>query len=110
MLMPKRMKYRKQYRGRMRGYSQRGNAVNQAGNVLENFVAEGPYQDSEYTFINALVPPAGVRWRPDTTYFPIPWLLSSRGYGVLLDNDELSYHRIGTGAEAARCGQSARIA
>jgi large subunit ribosomal protein L16 len=29
MLMPKRMKYRKQYRGRMTGYSQRGNAVNQ---------------------------------------------------------------------------------
>ena len=29
MLMPKRMKYRKQYRGRMRGYSQRGNTVNQ---------------------------------------------------------------------------------
>ena len=28
MLMPKRMKYRKQYRGRMRGYSQRGNTVN----------------------------------------------------------------------------------
>ncbi len=29
MLMPKRMKYRKQYRGRMTGYSQRGNTVNQ---------------------------------------------------------------------------------
>lgn len=29
MLMPKRMKYRKQFRGRMSGYSQRGNAVNQ---------------------------------------------------------------------------------
>ena len=29
MLMPKRMKYRKQYRGRMRGYSQRGKTVNQ---------------------------------------------------------------------------------
>ena len=29
MLMPKRMKYRKQYRGWMRGYSQRGNTVNQ---------------------------------------------------------------------------------
>jgi large subunit ribosomal protein L16 len=29
MLMPKRAKYRKQYRGRMRGYSQRGNTVNQ---------------------------------------------------------------------------------
>ncbi len=66
--------------------------------MLENYVAEGPYQDSEYTFINLLVPPAGVRWRPDTTYFPIPWLLSSRGYGVLLDNDEISYHRLDTGA------------
>lgn len=83
------------------GFGERGNAVNQAGNVLENFVAEGPYQDSEYVFINAVVPPAGVRWRPDTTYFPIPWLLSSRGYGVLLDNDELSYHRIGTGEQSA---------
>ena len=29
MLMPKRMKYRKQYRGRMTGYSRRGNTVNQ---------------------------------------------------------------------------------
>jgi large subunit ribosomal protein L16 len=29
MLMPKRAKYRKQVRGRMRGYSQRGNTVNQ---------------------------------------------------------------------------------
>ena len=41
------------------------------------------------------------RWRPDTTYFPIPWLLSSRGYGVLLDNDEISYHRIGSPAADA---------
>jgi len=76
------------------GFGERGNAVNQAGNVLENYVAEGPYQDAEYAFINVVVPPWGVRWRPDTTYFPIPWLLSSRGYGVLLDNDELSYHRL----------------
>jgi alpha-glucosidase len=76
------------------GFGERGNAVNQAGNVLEHYVAEGPYQDAEYTFINLLVPPAGVRWRADATYFPMPWLLSSRGYGVLLDNDELSYHRL----------------
>lgn len=76
------------------GFGERGNAVNQSGNIIENYVAEGPYQDFEYTFINAVVPPAGVRWRPDTTYFPIPWLLSSRGYGVLLDNNELSYYRL----------------
>lgn len=29
MLMPKRAKYRKQFRGRMQGYSQRGSSVNQ---------------------------------------------------------------------------------
>lgn len=80
------------------GFGERGNAVNQAGNVIENYVAEGPYQDSEYTFINALVPPQGVRWRPDATYYPIPWLLSSRGYGVLLDNDEISFHRLAANA------------
>lgn len=80
------------------GFGERGNAVNQSGTVLENYVAEGPYQDSEYTFINLLVPPWGVRWRPDTTYYPVPWLLSSRGYGVLLDNDEISYHRLAADA------------
>jgi alpha-glucosidase len=83
---------------RFTGFGERGNAVNQSGNVLENYVAEGPYQNSEYAFINVVVPPWGVRWRPDTTYFPVPWLLSSRGYGVLLDNDELSYHRLAADA------------
>ena len=78
------------------GFGERGNAVDQSGRTLENYVAEGPYQDAEYRIINAVVPTWGVRWRRDATYFPIPWLLSSRGYGILLDNDELSYHRIGT--------------
>jgi len=27
---------------------------------------------------------------PDATYFPIPWLLSTRGYGILLARDETS--------------------
>lgn len=79
---------------RFAGFGERGNAVNQSGNTLENYVAEGPYQDSEYPLIELFVPPPGLRWRPDTTYYPIPWLLSSRGYGVLLDNDEISYHRL----------------
>ncbi len=86
---------------RFLGFGERGNAVNQAGNVIENYVAEGPYQDSEYSLINLFVPPWGVRWRPDTTYFPIPWLLSSRGYGVLLDNDEMSYHQLDSGTDAS---------
>ena len=53
-------------------------------------MAEGPYQDAENTLINAFVPPAGFDPRPDATYFPIPWLLSTKGYGVLVDSDDTS--------------------
>ena len=77
------------------GFGERSNAVNQAGWALEHYVADGPYYDeAEYTIMGAVLPDWGTRWRPDTTYFPIPWLLSSRGYGVLIDNDEMSYHRV----------------
>ena len=30
------------------------------------------------------------------TYFPMPWLLSTSGYGVLVENLETSYFRLGT--------------
>ena len=76
------------------GFGERSNSVNQAGGTLEHYVGEGPYQDKEYPLITTVVPKWGIRWRKDATYFPIPWLLSSRGYGVLIDNDELSYHRL----------------
>ncbi len=86
---------------RLTGFGERGNAVDQAGNTIENFVAEGPYRDEEYPIVNGVIPRWGIRWRPDTTYYPIPWLLSSRGYGVLLDNDEISYHRLKSDAADA---------
>lgn len=79
------------------GFGERSNAVNQAGWTLEHYVADGPYyNEAEYTIMEALLPPWGTRWRPESTYFPIPWLLSSRGYGVSIDNDEMSYHRLGS--------------
>ena len=40
--------------------------------------------------------PQGFRARDDATYYPVPWLLSSRGYGVLLDGDETSAFHLGT--------------
>ena len=76
------------------GFGERSNAVAQSG-VVENYVADGPYQSEEYPFLNAFVPPWGLRERDDTTYFPIPWLLSTAGYGVLLDSHETSYFRLG---------------
>lgn len=84
------------------GFGERSNTVNQAGWALEHYVADGPYHDGqEYAVMEEVLPPAGTRWRPDATYFPIPWLLSSRGYGVLLDNDEISYHRLGSDTSGA---------
>jgi alpha-glucosidase (family GH31 glycosyl hydrolase) len=75
---------------RFLGFGERSNAVDQRGNTIENYVAEGPYQEVERPAIAAAVPAPGYHPRDDATYFPIPWLLSTAGYGVLLDNDERS--------------------
>src|SRR5690606_13025925 len=65
-------------RERYLGFGERSNAVDQRGNEVENFVGEGPYQELDYPLIEAQVPPWGIHERPDATYFPMPWLLSSR--------------------------------
>jgi alpha-glucosidase (family GH31 glycosyl hydrolase) len=79
------------------GFGERSNAVDQRGNVVENHVADGPYQTAEYPLIEAFVPDWGVRPRDDSTYYPVPWLLSSAGYGVLVDNPQTSYFRLDHG-------------
>ena len=76
------------------GFGERNDAVARTG-VVEHYVGEGPYQREEYPFLQpAIVPAWGARQRPDATYFPMPWLLSSAGYGVLVGNDQVSNHRI----------------
>ncbi len=60
---------------------------------VETYVADGPYYpDAERAVLSAFIPPQGYRQRDDATYFPIPWVLSSHGYGVLLENEETAYH------------------
>ena len=86
---------------RFLGFGERSNAVDQRGNEVENYVAEGPYQPEEEPFVAAFVPPPGYRPREDATYFPIPWLLSSRGYGVLLEGDDTSRFRLGSDRDDA---------
>ena len=76
---------------RLLGFGERSNAVDQRGNVVENFVSDGPYLREERPFVSAFVPPQGFSRRDDATYYPMPWTLSTRGYGFLLDNDENSY-------------------
>jgi sulfoquinovosidase len=83
------------------GFGERSNAVDQRGREVESYVAEGPYQQIEYPLIRAFVPPPGLREREDATYFPIPWLLSTRGIGVLVMNDETSVFRLATDRDDA---------
>jgi alpha-glucosidase (family GH31 glycosyl hydrolase) len=78
------------------GFGERSNAVDQRGGDVENYVAEGPYREVERPAIAAFVPAPGYHPRDDATYFPIPWLLSSRGVGVLVENDETSTFHLGT--------------
>lgn len=77
------------------GFGERSNAVDQRGNQVENYVGEGPYVAGDYPGVRAVAPPVGLRERRDATYFPIPWLLSTRGYGVLVTNDERSLFQLG---------------
>ncbi|HET6831968.1 MAG TPA: TIM-barrel domain-containing protein [Solirubrobacterales bacterium] len=83
------------------GFGERSNAVDQRGNVVESYVGEGTYPEVERPVIAAFVPPWGYQQRDDATYFPIPWLLSTAGYGVLVDNTETSYFRLGSDASDA---------
>jgi alpha-glucosidase (family GH31 glycosyl hydrolase) len=84
---------------RFLGFGERSHLFSLDRGVVENYVGEGPYQAHEYPFLSDTIPPWGIRNRPDATYFPMPWVLSSRGFGLLIDRDELSYERFRTEAE-----------
>ncbi len=78
------------------GFGERSNAVDQRGRTIENYVGEGPYEAGDYPIVASSIPPWGIRRRTDASYFPMPWLLSTRGYGVLADNTEESSFRLGS--------------
>ncbi len=81
---------------RQLGFGERSNAVDQRGREVESYVGEGPYANrAEWEAIAPTIPPWGIRIRPDATYFPMPWMLSTRGFGVLVDNTETSRFHLG---------------
>lgn len=82
---------------RWMGFGERSDAVVRASGAVEAYVGEGPYQDHEYPFLYPLIPGWALRERADATYYPVPWALSTRGIGVLVDNDEVAYHRLRPG-------------
>jgi alpha-glucosidase (family GH31 glycosyl hydrolase) len=78
------------------GFGERADAVDHRGQVVESYVSDGPYQVVERPLVALFVPPPGFRARDDATYFPLPWVLSSAGWGVLSDAPDTAYHRLGS--------------
>ncbi len=83
---------------RFLGFGERSNAVDQRGREVESYVADGPFRREDRALAGAAIPPEAERDRPDATYFPVPWLLSTRGWGVLVDQDETSRYTLPGGA------------
>lgn len=78
------------------GFGERSNAINQRGREVKSFVSDGPWLKGEQELMKNIIPAAGYDSREDASYFPVPWLLSTAGYGVLSDNDENVLHRLGS--------------
>jgi alpha-D-xyloside xylohydrolase len=83
---------------RFLGFGERSDAVVRTAGEVESYVSDGPWAEADRDLVRAFVPAVGLRPRDDATYFPIPWLLSSRGHGVLALGDEAHRHRLGPGA------------
>jgi alpha-glucosidase (family GH31 glycosyl hydrolase) len=75
---------------RFTGFGERSNAVDQRGREVLNYTADGPFLEADQALAGVATPDWAEVGSRDATYYPIPWLLSSRGYGLLVDNDETS--------------------
>ena len=83
------------------GFGSRSDAVDHRGREVENYVTDGPTRPEDRQYPRAVVPPWSHGERDDSTYYPVPWMLSSRGYGVLVDRDETSRFHLGSDDERA---------
>ena len=78
------------------GFGERSNAVDQRGQTIASRVSEGTYVPSDYDLVAGSVPEWALNRSDTATYFPMPWLLSTRGFGLLAENRATSRFRLGT--------------
>ncbi|HEX8743593.1 MAG TPA: TIM-barrel domain-containing protein [Thermoleophilaceae bacterium] len=77
------------------GFGERSNAADQTGNRVFSWAEEGPFSGGNYQDeLNVVLPDYTFPNGPTTTNFPIPWLVSTRGLGVLIDQTERSYFNL----------------
>ncbi len=72
------------------GFGERSDAVARARGEVESSVGEGAWPRAARGVPAAIVVPWGFRSRDDATTYPVPWLLSTRGHGALVRDDERS--------------------
>lgn len=82
---------------RFLGFGERSDGADQTGRIVENWCEEGPFSPGALERITALV--FGDRWQgpwplPGTN-FPMPWFISSKGYGFLLNTTHLNVFEMG---------------
>ena len=76
------------------GFGGRENLLDQSGHTVENWAEEGTWLPTDRPLIPSFIEPWTYSTRDDGAYFPMPWLVSSRGYGFLLDDSERSLFRL----------------
>jgi len=77
------------------GFGSRSNAVDQTGQRVFSWAEEGPFSGGNYDeFLRENIPSFTFPSGPTATNFPIPWLVSTRGIGVLIDKTERSYFNL----------------
>ncbi len=75
---------------RLLGTGGRSDAVDRSGRLTEHYVADGPVRPEDRAYVKASVPPWAERERDDATYYPVPWVLSTRGWGMSVLEDRTS--------------------
>lgn len=80
---------------RFLGFGERSNASDQTGNEVFNWAEEGPFSAGRYEeMLRRLIPDFTFPNGPTTTNFPVPWAVSTRGFGVLIDQSHRSRFRL----------------
>jgi alpha-glucosidase (family GH31 glycosyl hydrolase) len=76
---------------RFLGFGERSNAVDQTGGSVPSWAEEGPFSSGVgEPLLRPLIPSFTFPTGPATTNFPVPWAISTRGFGVLVDQAERS--------------------
>jgi alpha-glucosidase (family GH31 glycosyl hydrolase) len=80
---------------RFLGLGERSNAADQTGNEVFNWAEEGPFSSGAgEDLLRPPIPEFTFPTGPAATNFPVPWTLTSRGFGLLIDQTHRSTFRL----------------